>query len=332
MGTLREEIAWPVSRLGDLVENLTEEAGLLSRRGSLSSATIPQAPAFLSKAHDTEIGRWIDASLQGVGLEAETISVGYAEIEKFLQRIHPIILSFSVEGKSDPARLVGIISARGSRARVLLPDRRTRWIKIELLREMICKPWEVGIAGEIDRLLEEAGTPVSVLQQARKAIFRDQLGNVLIQAGWTIRHSPGVQLGVQLRRAKLTWTASGLILVFLVQQLLGLLGWIIIGRGIFAGQFDWSWMSAWVLVLLSTIPLGMMVSDFQAEISLATGSIFKQRLLYGILNLKPDEIRHLGMGQFLGRVMESEAVEMLAFGGGFSAILSLIELGLAAYI
>lgn len=332
MEVLMEEIAWPVSRVGDLVEILAEHAGLLSRRGGVLADTIPQAPAFLSRASDSEIGRWIDASLQGVGLEAETISVGYTEIDKFLRQIHPIILIFSTEGRTDPARLVGVISTRGNKARILLPDRRIRWIKIELLSEMLSKPLETGLADEIDRLLVEAGTPTSVCLQARKAILRDQLGSVILQAGWFIRYSPGTPLGVQLHRSKLTWSAGGLIFIFLVQQLLGLLGWIIIGRGIFAGQFDWNWMAAWILVLLSTIPLGMIVNDIQAEISLSTGSIFKQRLLYGILNLKPDEIRHLGMGQFLGRVMESEAVEMLAFGGGFSAILSLIELGLAAYV
>jgi ATP-binding cassette subfamily B protein len=38
------------------------------------------------------------------------------------------------------------------------------------------------------------------------------------------------------------------------------------------------------------------------------------------------------MGQFLNRVMESEAVEMLALSGGFAALLSFIELGLAVII
>jgi ATP-binding cassette subfamily B protein len=55
-------------------------------------------------------------------------------------------------------------------------------------------------------------------------------------------------------------------------------------------------------------------------------------LLHGTLNLEPEEIRHQGRGQFLGRVMESEAVEMLALNGGFMAFLSILELILAAII
>ena len=65
---------------------------------------------------------------------------------------------------------------------------------------------------------------------------------------------------------------------------------------------------------------------------MGTGAIFKSRLIHGTLKLEPEEIRHQGMGQFLGRVMESEAVEMLALSGRFMAVLSVIELILAFFI
>ncbi len=86
------------------------------------------------------------------------------------------------------------------------------------------------------------------------------------------------------------------------------------------------------MLLFSTIPLQMIVGDAQNELSMNAGAIFKQRLMFGALKLDPEEIRHQGMGQFLGRVMESEAVEMLALGGGFTAILAFVELILAGFI
>jgi ATP-binding cassette subfamily B protein len=327
MNELREEIAWPVSRLNELVENLAESAGLLARQ-----MTLPQAPASLSLASDAVIGRWLDAGVQGFGLEAEMLRCGYAEVEQLIQRTRPLILNLPADTGKNPARLVGVLSASGSRVKVLLPSLRTRWVRLEWLRSLLCEPLEKKLVQEVNLLLEQAGTPETVRKRARRAILVDQLSSLPILAGWVIRQSPGARLAAQLSRAKLAWPVSGLFLVFLAQQIIGLAGWIILGRGVFNGQFDWTWMIAWVLLLLSAVPLGMMVSDFQAEISLATGSIFKQRLLYGILNLKPDEIRHLGMGQFLGRVMESEAIELLAFSGGFTAMLALVELGLAFYV
>ncbi|MGB1288413.1 MAG: ATP-binding cassette domain-containing protein, partial [Aggregatilineales bacterium] len=59
------------------------------------------------------------------------------------------------------------------------------------------------------------------------------------------------------------------------------------------------------------------------------GAVFKKRLLYGTLQLDPEEIRHQGMGQFLGRVMESEAIEQLALSGGLMSILTIIQLVIA---
>jgi ATP-binding cassette subfamily B protein len=89
---------------------------------------------------------------------------------------------------------------------------------------------------------------------------------------------------------------------------------------------------AWGILLFATIPVQLIVNDAQSELSMRSGAIFKQRLLYGTLRLEPEEIRHQGMGQFLGRVMESEAVEMLGLSGGFLALLSFIELFWAVFI
>ena len=120
--------------------------------------------------------------------------------------------------------------------------------------------------------------------------------------------------------------------MYALQQVLAILSWLVIGRGIFTGNYDLPWLFAWAILLFATIPLQMIVGDAQNELSMNAGAIFKQRLMSGALKLDPEEIRHQGMGQFLGRVMESEAVEMLALGGGFTAILAFIELFLAGFI
>jgi ATP-binding cassette subfamily B protein len=58
----------------------------------------------------------------------------------------------------------------------------------------------------------------------------------------------------------------------------------------------------------------------------------KTRLLAGALRLEPEEIRHQGCGQLLGRVLEAEAVESLALSGGFLGLIAIIELVVATVV
>jgi len=65
-------------------------------------------------------------------------------------------------------------------------------------------------------------------------------------------------------------------------------------------------------------------------LAIGAGGLLKQRLLYGALQLEPEEIRHQGAGQLLGCVIESEAVESLALSGGLLGLMAGIELVMAA--
>ncbi len=184
----------------------------------------------------------------------------------------------------------------------------------------------------IDQLLEEASVPIKRRARARAAILSQQIGAARITGGWLLRISPGASIWKQARHARIHRPLSTLVLLHFIQQALSIAGWFVIGRGVFQGHFDQGWLAAWVILLLSGVPLQVLLNDAQSELSMGSGAIIKQRLLYGTLRLDPEEIRHQGMGQFLGRVMESEAVEMLALSGGFSAVLSVVELGMAAAI
>jgi ATP-binding cassette subfamily B protein len=70
----------------------------------------------------------------------------------------------------------------------------------------------------------------------------------------------------------------------------------------------------------------------QSTVALGLGGLLKKRLLYGALRFSPDEIRHRGVGQLLGQVIESEAVESLALVGGFLGLISILELIIAGPI
>lgn len=312
--------AWPVERLGELVENLGRKSRLAAR-----PVKLPQPPDNLLQADDGLLERWIDAAAGYLNLEADPVEITYNEAHEFIRSAGPAILRLP----GDTLQLIALLKAGRRHAVLLRPDLRTSRVSIEQLRSLLTGPYEQDLTPEIDQLLAEIGVPPERQARARQAILAEQLGGLRIRTGWMLRLAPGAGLFNLLRHHHIFLPTGIVLFMYLIQQLLALGSWYVIGRGFFQGSYDIGWMLAWVILLFSTIPVQILVSDAQTELSLNMGSLFKQRLLYGTLKLDPEEIRHQGMGQFLSRVMESEAVEFLAMNGGFLAVLSFIELLLA---
>jgi ATP-binding cassette subfamily B protein len=322
-----ETDTWPVSRLGELIESLAGKSGLASR-----PVNLPQPTGRLDMAEEHALNRWVDTAASYLGLEAEAVDAHYTEIERLIHSGGPLILQLPQEITPDGKRLVALLRSSKRRVSILCPDRKVRKRKPEALRGALCNAVEAPFVEDIDQLLVDAQVPPERRSQARRAILREQLSSLRIPAGWLLRLSPSANLQPQMRHGGVYLPLAVLFGLYFVQQILAILSWIVIGRGIFQGNFDLGWLFAWIILLLATIPIHLIVSDGQTELSISAGTLFKQRLLFGILKLEPEEIRHQGMGQFLGRVMESEAVEMLAISGGFNALLSIVELVLAGFI
>ena len=108
--------------------------------------------------------------------------------------------------------------------------------------------------------------------------------------------------------------------------------WWLLGRAALQGRLDTSWLSAWTLALLTLVPLQLAALWLQGRVAISVGALLKQRLLTGAFSLEPEEVRREGAGHLLGRVIEAEAVESLALGGGFMALLAALELLVAACV
>jgi ATP-binding cassette subfamily B protein len=147
-----------------------------------------------------------------------------------------------------------------------------------------------------------------------------------------VRLPPGASMWRQVRQAHLPRYLLGLISAHTVGYLLWLLSWWLVGRGALEGRLDQGWLLAWALLLLTIVPFRLFTLWSQGALAIGIGGLLKQRLLYGALRLEPEEVRHQGAGQFLGRVMESQAVESLALSGGFLALMAGIELIMAAVV
>jgi ATP-binding cassette subfamily B protein len=105
-----------------------------------------------------------------------------------------------------------------------------------------------------------------------------------------------------------------------------------IGQGALQGRFDPGWLLAWALLLVTLVPFRLLAAWSQGRLAIWAGGLLKQRLLAGALRLEPEEIRHQGAGQLLGRVIEAEAVEVLALSGGFLGLVAAVEVLIAAAV
>jgi ATP-binding cassette subfamily B protein len=320
-------LAWPASRLGEAIELLVRKGRLLPHPGEVAAP-----PENFEQADDEALGRWIDVAAGRLGLEAEPVESSYAEVDQLVRGVSPALLRLPGTFDEGEPRFLALLRGGWWRISVVGPDLSVRRVRPEAIRGALCYELEAPLVGPVDQLLAEAGVPEDRRGRARMAILREWLSPARIGGCWLLRHAPGANFWGQVRYARLFRPLLTLVGAHVVGQILRIFAWWVIGRGALQGHFDWAWLLVWALILFTTIPFQLVMTWAQSLFAIGAGGLFKQRLLYGTLQLEPEEIRHQGAGQFLGRVMESEAVELLALSGGLMAVVAVIELGMAAAV
>jgi ATP-binding cassette subfamily B protein len=308
---------------------------VLARRAKIlpDSAEAPTPPPDLAQAGDAALEQWAQTVAGQLGIEAEPVESSLADVEDMARHAAPAIFRLPQTGDSSaaPPRFLALL-AGGRRLALLGPDSSVRWVRPQAVRDALSHPLVAPWLQAADQLLAEAGVAEARRERARLALLQEQFSSERIGGGWLLRMSPGASLWQQARHERLWRPLLALFGAMFIQQGLTILASVIIGRGALTGQFERVWLLGWALVLLTAIPFQLLLAWSQSQFGIGFGALFKQRLLYGSLKLEPDEIRHLGMGQFLERVMESEAVEWLALSGGLLAVVSVIQLGVAGWV
>lgn len=64
-----------------------------------------------------------------------------------------------------------------------------------------------------------------------------------------------------------------------------LFGWGLIGEAALSGRLDLGWMSAWILLLFTLVPLGLFGGWLNSTLALDAGRILKRRLMAGALRI-----------------------------------------------
>jgi ATP-binding cassette subfamily B protein len=320
-------LAWDSARLGEAIEALAHKARLLQHPAQASAP-----PADLEPADSAALAQWVDIVAAQLGIEAEPVESSYADAERLVRRSAPALLCLPEDSASACPRFLALLQSNSRRATLLAPDLSLSHVPPRDIRRALCAPLEEPRRATIDEWLARTGVAPEQRARVGATILAEQLSGAPLGGGWLLRLSPAASVWQQARHARLLQPLLAIIAGDLVRQALLLVTWWVIGRAVFLGTLDSGWWWAWALLVFSGIPFQLLITRAQGEFATGLAGIFKTRLLHGTLKLQLEEIRHQGLGQFLGRIMDADAVELLAVSGGLTALVSVIELVIAAAV
>lgn len=317
---------WSVPQLAQAIQAIAAIHGV---KRPMAHKPIESASSLLS--HDA-VQKWIHDNAICYGLEAEHLDVTYDVVDEMLRHVGPCLLQIPSDSAGDMEPRFVALLADGKSISVLTPDLSKKDVSRSWIRSIMVKSVEEPVSPEVQSLIDIAAIAPPRRERARSALIRERLRNKAITSFWKLRIPPGTDFVHQVHQAKIPSRFFALIFAYVGEYALWIFSWWLIGKGALEGTFDNGWLLAWTLLLLTIVPFRLLGTWLQGVVSIGIAALLKRRLLYGALRLTPEEIRTSGVGQFLGRVFESEAIEAAALSGGFSALISVIELTAAAFV
>lgn len=316
MTELLRQCSWPASRLGEALYTLAQHSRLTPREVDVP---VPEPQV----AADPELlSSWIESTAAWLGLDAHAVESAYIGIDQLLVKAGPAVLRLPGE---EP-RFVLLVRGRGRRPRLLSPELKLVPIALDVLRAAVCAELERPVVGEVERLLDVAEVPRRRRQRTRRRMLRDHIVNRVVSGCWLLHAGSGASFLRQLAQAGSARYLVLLLVTFLAQFGLYVLSWWLIGRAALTGTMDRGLVAGWALILGSLTLISLATSWSVGMLTLQIGGVIKQRLLAGALRLAPEEIRHQGAGQLLGRVLQSSEFESLSLSGGIQVLLCGLEL------
>ena len=312
-----ETLGWPESRLGEAMAALARKTGL-----RLHSADPVNPPSAASTA---DLSAWLEWHAALLGCEVDPLEATLGSLEAHLASACPALLRVA-----DDVFLAIVVAGKRS-LRLLTPDLVLRRVPIQEICNAI-RALECPHTNEIRQLLDEAGLSRSHRSKTVNLLLAEQLAERRFDQCWILRGDPGAPASRWLAQANAMRNGGALAAAHTAQYLLWLASWAILGRLSLQGRLDQGWLFAWALLLMTLIPFRVCTTWLQGVLAISVGGLLKRRLLCGAMRLDPEQMRHHGIGGFLGQVLEAEAVESLALTGGVVGLLAAIEILISAFV
>jgi ATP-binding cassette subfamily B protein len=315
-----EVCAWPLARLDEAMVRLSRAASLPAQ-----VANLPELPGDWGQMdHDAALDHWVSHAAERLDLEVEQMEVTVTDFDTAVRRLGAAILK--IETQAQP-QFFALLKCRARWVALVAPDGRIHWKSLAHFRDaLVCDDADT-LGSELDAVLTDAGLSPAKRQKVNRTLMQERLTQQPIGTGWRLRTPQHAPWWHHLRQAHLphhvlVFMGANVLFYFLL-----ILSWWVVGRHALREQMELDWLSIWAMILLALIPIRVVAVRAQGYLTVGLSHLLKQRLLLGALRLNPDRIRHMGAGQFIGTLIESEAVEAFFLNGGFFLmVLSVIKL------
>lgn len=270
------------------------------------------APPAVGLATRPELERWIAQLADWYELEAEPFELTYYEAAGKIAPLQTGLLWLIHE---PTPTFVWVEKATSQTVTLLAPDQKSYTFPLKALLHHLQEPLAAQLRPEVTQLLHNAQITGAAHEKAAQFLLQERLGGKLVARGWLMRLPAGAGFLDQLRFAQVDRVLGKLSFNYVVKMVFWLGSWGLLWQGVTAGQPQWGWLTLWALFSITSLIFRFLESWYLHLFILLMSWLFKRRLLGGGLKLEPEEIRHQGVGQLLGRVIEADITQNVAFEG-----------------
>jgi ATP-binding cassette, subfamily B, bacterial len=305
---------WPHQRAGDALAAAAHAAGFEVR---------PEAVGALPDGAPAEA--WLRDAARWLGVEVETVEASYPELPELVRTCAPALVRLD-------AGLVAVVRRCGRELEAVGPDGVRGRVTVAELVDAIRARARAHAAPEVDAMVAAAAVPAARRERVRAAVLATRLRRFTLGGITLIRRPVEAPLRKHARDLRLHRRLAAIAALHVGGYAMALAAWWALGRTVLSGELDRGWLIAWALLVATGMLARNRAASAAGALAIDATGALRLRLLAGALRLPADLVRGEGVGHSLGRVLEAQALETLAIGGGFGALFATIELALVAVV
>ena len=277
--TLLRQSSWPASGLGRALRELVRETGLVAAPPEVNDPNL-----------SADDGIRLTAAGARLGIEIVSVSNTCGELEGMLRRLGPSLLRLAGPDEGE-ARYLALIGGGSLGLKVITPEHGVRRLRVELVQDGLIHHLVEAEQASVGRLINDLGLEEQIGDRGLRAFAIERLSEKPVLGIWLVRPSPGSAASVQARATHLPLLLGLLVVARALSTGLFLALWILIGRDVFASNGFRPSIGLWAACALSMVPLRLLDSWAQSRLALDAGALFKDSLLFGVLNLDRTAVR-----------------------------------------
>jgi len=273
------------------------------------------------------------AGAAGIGVlgPAERFEWSYADVAPALSARALAAAPAVVRVGAGAGELLGVVAHVDGGVQVIGPDGAPVICDGGALAAYLRAPAEATVRAGIDATVARADVAPERRPGIVEALLRVSLGAERIAEGERLR-AARPSMWSALRAAGIGRRVGAAVAGYLAQLALVTGLWWVVGARAVATDATGGSISAIAALIAVLVAVRLASSWIAGRLAIEIGNVLRDRLLHGLLALDSESIRAEGIGQLLGRVVETEALESLALGGGLMGAAGAFELVTGAVV